>query len=210
MKINLLRDKNNDGTNATSATSEVRYETAFNIKSGQGGGGVKLDKDMLVKLIVMALGVALLMLYENYNIGELQGRLNEVTNQNAAVVAELERGRPIAEKAKKLQKEIQELEQRIDLVKKLSRTRLREIKTVDYLQNIIPERVWFTSLNFTSGNLKIEGGAMSDDQLNKLIENMENSPLFKNVILMRAVEQKNSREGTVKMFLVTSQLASVD
>ena len=149
------------------------------------------------------------MAYESYNIGQLSEREANIRNLNQTLATELEQKKPLAEQAKELQKNIKDLESRIQSIKNLSKVRLREIRTIDYLQNVIPERVWLTKVEFEDGALKIEGGALADDQLNKFMESMEGNSSFKNVILLRAVEQK-SKEGTVKVFLISANVQGTD
>ena len=64
-------------------------------------------------------------------------KLNEESN-NASVElnnlrTQISQNQPFVERAKEMQKEIKELEERIVLIKNLSKVRLREIKAIDYL-----------------------------------------------------------------------------
>lgn len=205
IKINLLRNKGDSQTQVTS--SNINYETAFDIGAADGASGSA--KSIFTKLIIMFVGVMGLMLYEYYNISDLQAQVSDLRTKNNVVMQELEKNKPIASKARELQKQIQDLEARIQAIKDLSKVRLREIKAIDYIQNVIPERVWLTSLDISGENMKIEGGALSDDQLNRFMDSIDGKSYFRNVILLRAVEQKN-KEGTIKMFQITSSLTSTE
>jgi Tfp pilus assembly protein PilN len=204
IKINLLKNR---GTNATRNTgSDLNYETAFNTDVGSSSSG---SKDLLVKILLMFLGVGALVAYESYNIGLLKSRLNEVTTRKNALMQEVQEKSPIAEKARAMQGEILDLESRIKTIKDLSRIRLREIKTVDYIQNVIPERVWLTGVVFAGDKLTLEGSAISDEQLNHFTESLEKKSSFKDVIVLKSVEQK-AKDGTIKIFTITLNVLSTD
>lgn len=206
IKVNLLRNRGGTGVNPGKTTTEINYEMAYDETNLEESNSAR---DVIVKLVLMFMGTGALMAYESYNIGELRDRLRKLSSERAVLAQEIEEKKPIATKAREMQKHIQELEARIKAIKDLSKVRLREIKVIDFLQNVIPERTWLTSLDFSEGTLTIEGGALSDDQLNKFIDAMESKTYFKNVILSKAIEQR-SEQGTVKIFTITSTLANTD
>jgi Tfp pilus assembly protein PilN len=115
----------------------------------------------------------------------------------------------VVEKAKEMQKEIKELEERIVLIKNLSKVRLREIKAIDYLQNVIPDKVWFSELDFKDTVFQAKGYSVSDEALNKFIEGLEGKSFFRNVILMQSIDQK-TKSGTIKSFTFSSSLTATD
>jgi len=204
IKFNLLRDRAAKAAKGTE--TEINYDTTFETKVGGDSTG---SRDMLTKIVVLALLTGVLMMYESYNIGELRTKVAQGNAEKKRVETELAQKKPIEAKARELQKQIQDIETRIKAIKDLSKVRLREIKAIDYLQNIIPEKLWFTLLEFDGNSLKIEGGTTSDDQLNRFLDDMESKSIFKNVILLRSIEQKN-KEGTIKVFTITSTVGSVD
>jgi Tfp pilus assembly protein PilN len=205
IKVNLLR--NNSAASSKTTATEINYDTAFDTKAD--GGVASSPAGMLLKFLLMFMGAAGLMMYESYNIGELRTALQQAQAASTALSQELTEKKPMVAKARELQKQIQDLESRIQAIKDLSKVRLREIKAIDYLQNIIPEKVWFSLLEFDKGAVKVEGGTTSDDELNLFLEEMERKSIFSNVILLRAVEQK-VKEGTIKVFNISATLSGVE
>jgi len=208
IKVNLLKNRAEGTSNkAAGATStEFNYESSYDIGTSEGTSSTK---QIINKVLVIVLAVAGLMVYESYNIDSLTGQLRGLQAQNTKLTNELNEKKPIAEKAKALQKEIQELEVRIKAIKDLSKIRLREIRSVDYIQNVIPERVWLTEMSFKEESLRILGGALADDQLNRFLESLESKSYFKNVILLKSIEEK-SKEGTIKRFEISATLTQSD
>lgn len=205
IKINLL--KNRAARGDKTAATEINYETAFNIPSDTVVDGS--SQSAFVKIIVMFITLGVLWGYETYNLSGLRGQLALLNKEKSKLAAELREKQPMAEKAKAMQKEIQDIEARVQSIKGLSKIRLREIKAIDYLQNVIPEKVWFTGLDFSDSSLKIDGGAISDEQLNRFVDALEGKSYFRNVIILRSVEQK-AKDGTIKAFQISSSLANSD
>lgn len=206
IKVNLLRNRaegSNQGTNATQVDNVTSIDSPAESMSGAE------IQQVALKFVVILLSTAGLWGYETYNIDNLKETNQTLTAQNVAMQNEIKEKQPIAVKAKELQKKITDLEGRIKIIKDLSKTRLREIKAMDYIQNVIPEKVWLTVLDIHDEKVKIEGSTMSDDQLNKFIEMLDGKSYFQNVILLRAVEQK-SKEGTIKTFEISSALKATD
>jgi Tfp pilus assembly protein PilN len=203
IKVNLLRNRGENTSAGKTANTEIDYEASYDSGSDESSSG----KDIILKIILVLIGTGGLMAYESYNIDDLRSQLSVVNQEKTALASELQQKQPIAIKAKELQKQIQDIEARIKAIKDLSKIRLREIKAVDYLQNVIPEKVWLTSLDFKNDSLNIKGGALSDDQLNRFMDSMEGKSYFRNVILLKAVEQK-SKEGTIKIFEIGSTLTN--
>ncbi|OFZ19045.1 MAG: hypothetical protein A2Z20_09870 [Bdellovibrionales bacterium RBG_16_40_8] len=207
IKVNLLKNRGSGGSTVKTAATEINYEVSFDEATLEDTGG--LGRDAIVKIVLIFLTTVMLMVYDGYNVSSLQEKLNQLGAEKTKWAQELEKKKPIVGKAREMQKKILELEARIKGIKDLSMTRLREIRVVDYIQNIIPEKVWLKSLDFNETELKIEGGTIADDQLSKFIETLEGKSYFKNVILLKAVEEKLDK-GTVKAFTISSTLTGAD
>ena len=101
-----------------------------------------------------------------------------------------------------VEKSAQVLEQKLTIMKKLSRVRLREVKALDYIQSILPEKVWFKDMRFDDNKLSLNGFAVGDDDLNELTRALENSVQFSNVIILQAKDEK-LQNGTYKQFEIS-------
>lgn len=206
IKVNLLKNRGGGTRSGTSQTeiSDVQFDEAFDPDFDDASGGGQ--RDMFVKIIVMVMWVGVLYGYEWYNIGQLTSSLQRVQQQEAQLVAEATALKPQVEKAKVLQKENEELNKKLSLVKDLGRLRLREIRAIDHIQNIVPEKVWLSSLKFKDDDFEVVGLSANDQELDKLLDGIRENPTFKDVLLSRAVEEK-SKQGNVKAFVITSKLS---
>lgn len=205
IKINLLK-RRSENTIANAGT-EINYETSFDINSTEGK--VASTKDAFLKILVIIIWAVALFAYESYNINDLKVQLQGIQAKRDTTAAEIDSKKAITSRARELQQQILDLEARIKAIRVLSQIRLREIKSIDYIQNTIPERVWLKSIDLKDGNLQIEGVAAADDQMNKFFDALESKKSFKDVLLAKAIELKG-KDGTTKQFLITAHITGGD
>jgi Tfp pilus assembly protein PilN len=208
IKVNLLRNRA-EGNRAPQGTSVTQVDGLTSIEAPTEPMDSSQLKQFAIKFVLILSITGGMMLYESFNIDNLRDQLTNLNKINTDLQAEITKNQPVATKAKELQKKISDLESRIKIIKDLSRTRLREIKALDYIQNVIPEKVWLSSLEFADDKVKIIGDSMADDQLNKFLEQLDGKSYFQNVILLKAVETK-SKDGTIKNFEIASSLKATD
>jgi Tfp pilus assembly protein PilN len=208
IKVNLLRNRA-ENANAGGATIVTQVDGVTSIEAPTEPMDSSQFKLLAIKFVVILGLTGGLMLYETFNVDNLRDQLASLNKINTDLQDQITKNQPIATKAKELQKKITDLEGRIKIIKDLSRTRLREIKALDYIQNVIPEKVWLESIDFSDDKVKIIGQSVADDQLNKFLESLDGKSYFQNVILLRAVETR-TKEGTTKSFEIASSLKATD
>lgn len=200
IKVNLLRNRGSH-TQTSGTATDFEAESAIQFDTGIEAEG----PNAFVKLAVMALATIGLITYEWYNIGQLQKEQASINTQLSAITAEIAQLQPQVEEAQKLQKEYLDFKNKINLIKDMGRVRLREIRAMDHLQNIIPEKAWFSRLAFEEGRFTAEGVAANDQVLDALLDGIRRHSAFKDVLLAKAIEQKTP-QGTLKSFVITSNL----
>ncbi len=203
IKVNLLKNR---GT-VTESGTQFDFNAPLEFQAEKGGA--PSPAETLVKVVVIFLFPLLLWGYESYNVGQLTTQYQGVQSRLQELQAEVDKNQPIIEKATKMQTEIKELEDRISIIKNLSKIRLREIKAIDFLQNVMPEKVWFQELEFKENTFRVIGFAVTSDSLNKFIEAIDGKSYFRNVILMQSSDQK-TKTGTIKGFVIGSNLMDSD
>lgn len=180
IKINLLRNKVAENQQDPNAVDR---------------GPRNENREVIVRLFFIAIFTVLLMFYESNNIkqlsiqvGELQAKTDELDANLQAKIAEVD-------KYKDVEKDAKELEDKLKILRLLSRLRLREVKTLDFMQSAIPEKVWIRSLNFVSekqnveeGRFQFRGGAVSTEDLTDFVKRLEDSVYFAEVIVFKNQE----------------------
>jgi Tfp pilus assembly protein PilN len=202
IRVNLLqnrvRGQGMQGATSTGTATDMKYGTS-------GGTSTMLGAPsgpMVVNLIALLLFPAALIYYEQYNIGILQAQANALTADVQQIQTALTAKETLLSQSGELKEKAKELATKIELLKKLARTRLREVKSLDFIQTNLPEKVWLHELAFKSGAVVIKGKAMTDDDLTSFVRSLEKSRTFTKVLLLQAREERTT-EGAVKNFEVT-------
>lgn len=190
IKINLARKKKTSLGASTESQFEL-YDSASSAK-----------KQAFVKIILMFLFVVLLMVYENHNVNQYQEQLLVQSSKIAELEADLDSKKRQTAGMSEIERNAQVLEQKLSIMKKLSRGRLREVKVLDYIQGVLPEKTWFRDIKFEDASLVLQGYAVSDEDLNELTRALENSVQFSNVIILQAKEAK-IQNSTYKQFEIS-------
>ncbi|MEK6554207.1 MAG: PilN domain-containing protein [Bdellovibrionota bacterium] len=206
IKVNLLKNR---GTVSEASTQFDYTNISGTPDSGADSSASSSPLAILAKVLIIFSLSVLLYIYESYNIGVL-------TEQNAAVQArvqelqaEITKNESIIGRATEMQSEIKQIEERINVIKKMSKIRLREIKAIDYLQNTMPDRVWFQTLDFKDKSFRVMGYAATDESLNRFIDTIDGKSFFRTAILLNNDDFK-TKGGSVKKFIISTDLIETD
>lgn len=89
---------------------------------------------------------------------------------------------------KKFKEDEAKIQARIAYMEKLSKDRFREIKVLDLVQQVIPEKVWLTRVESTDGRIVVTGMAMTDFEISSFMEALAKSVHFVDVNLLSSSE----------------------
>lgn len=200
IKINLA--------SAASASSSGA-SSSLGISLGSGGeSSVVTDearKEALKRLVLILVGPLALYLYENHNVPNKHAELN---NKNQ-VLSELQlynskQADSVAE-IKKFKEDEALIEARIAALEKISKDRQREIRVMDLLQMVMPEKAWLTRLQINPDKVNIQGLAVSDFEVSMLLESLTKSAFLMDVNLVSSSEV--TQEGmSLKKFEISCVL----
>lgn len=200
IKVNLLK---------TRIIDPAAAGTAAEVSAAQTAG----SRAALVKIFMLIIFAAALMIYENQAINTLnlqsaqaKSKVEELQNAANAKVAELETVKDVEGQAR-------ELEDKLKILKFLSKLRLREVKTLDFMQSSIPEQVWLRNLTFTTDNESVEGGnfvfigrAVTTDDLTEFAKRLDESAYLDEVIVIRNQEVVVDPRTTNREFQMTAKV----
>lgn len=198
IRVNLLKNRVND--------QPTQMNTA---PSGSGD-----TRDTIVKIAFLMLSTVGLMIYEGQNIrklndeaSRLQATISEYEAQAAAKAQE-------AEGVKDVENQARELEDKLKILKLLSKLRLREVKTLDFMQSSIPEKVWLKSISFEADGANVEegrftfvGNAVATEDLSEFVKRLEESAYLSEVIVIKNQEVPVAgRSASVREFMFTADV----
>ncbi len=207
IKVNLLRNRGGGGTRPGGTTAGVTEVTQMDYDPDFAFGSEgKSGKDNIIKIILLLLGTGLLMVYEWNHLENLDKQLTTMNAQVAELDNQINNMTPEVEKAKILQAENDEINKKIKIVRDLGAVRLREIRAVDYIQNVIPDQVWLVSLRFAMGKLSIEAVASQKQVIETFQDRLSRNSNFHDVILERTMDQTNEKLGNLTFFTLSASL----
>lgn len=174
------------------ASSGVGSSAAINASLGISSDGFispeEVRKEALKRLVVMLIPALALYAYQEQNVPQKQAELsaknqmlNELTNYNAkqsASVAEI----------KKFKEDEALIEARIAALDKISKDRHREIRVLDLLQQVIPEKAWLTKIQISQERVTVQGLALSDFEVSSFLEALTKSVFLMDVNLVSSSE----------------------
>lgn len=200
--INLLKDKTNAGANfnLTNATSTgISFDRDFGDASAVHG------KAIFARIIILFVFPLGLIGYENYHNLKLNQQLVELNKAIEKVNEDVLAFSPKVRDLRKFEEEERKLKQRMDTIIELSKERLSNVKALDALHDLVPERAWLTELKVKSGKFEITGLAVEPLIVSNLIGNFEESIFFTQVKL-DFTEESRTKNGVLSRFKVSGLL----
>lgn len=174
------------------ASSGVGSSASISASLGMSADGFvspeETRKEAVKRLVVMLIPALALYAYQEQNVpqkaAELSAKtqmLNELSNYNAkqsASVAEI----------KKFKEDEALIEARIAALDKISKDRHREIRVLDLLQQVIPEKAWLTKIQISQERVTVQGLALSDFEVSGFLEALTKSVFLMDVNLVSSSE----------------------
>ena len=200
IRINLNRNRAQTGAQGASTT-------AVNFSSLSSGDNEE-QRGALRNFFILFLGVAALLLYEKFNSFSLNDSDLILVGEYTQLSQQLEKDKGELDKYKGSEADAKTLEDKLAIIKKLSRVRLREVKALDYIQEIIPEKVWLRQISFDQEAVRISGYSILDEDLSNFIQSLDRSTFFQNVVLTQAAEMVN-QSGSYKQFDISARLETL-
>lgn len=159
-------------------------------------GGFWLTMVLVVAVLVPLFGLGLM---QRVKIAGLKSDIQEAENESRLL-------RPQIEKIRALQKEQQELSQRLRSVQSLSRDRYLPVEVMDELASQTPEDLWFTELSQkATGEFAVEGMTFSNLLVAELMTRMEETDIFHDVELTVS-ERPKEGDGKVVHFALAAKI----
>ncbi len=148
----------------------------------------EIQKQFFIRILVVFIGPIGLYLYESNHLAQLRSQEDALIPQVEELRSFNANSAEIKAEVEKFKEDETKIQARIGALNKLSGERLNEIKMLDFLQQIIPEKVWLSQLDFRAGQLLIAGYASANDEISKFQEILTKSAFLKNVTLASSKE----------------------
>ncbi len=145
------------------------------------------------QVTVYVLSVLLLAVAMVYMFLQLDGRLTDAEAREKALNQELAKYRKTIARINELNKKIDLIEKKLNVIKKLEQGKQGPVHLLDELAKAIPkDRLWLSALAESKGNLTLRGSARNNETVAEFMVNLENSPI------VTAVDLESSKSGNVQ------------
>jgi Tfp pilus assembly protein PilN len=156
------------------------------LDSGASGSDDQIQKRGITNIIIFLVGPILLYLYAMQAKPQMISRMSTLNQQLEELRIFNQKEANIVAEISKIKDDENNVQMRIDALKKITLGRLAEIKALDLLQSYLRDRMWFTLVDIREGEVKIEGTAQSEIDVNQFQDEMTRNILFKNVFLEKS------------------------
>lgn len=148
----------------------------------------ELRSEALKRIIILLIGPIALYFYETQNIDAKYVDLNAKTAElNTLTAYNSKQANSVAE-IKKFKEDEALIEARIAAVEKISKDRNREIRVLDLLQTVIPEKAWLTRIQVFPDRVNIQGLALGDSEVSSFLDALTKSVFLIDVNLVSSSE----------------------
>ncbi len=196
IKVNLLK---NAGKGGGGLDGKTVTKTMFDLTQVDGGGGGGSSLGIILKLLLILAIPGGLVYFEKESLKDKRLRLNKMRAELATTEKEQAGLASVEEVVKQYTIEKEKIENQMELARSLNKVRLREIKSLDAIQNLIPKKVWLSKLAIDKGKMQITGYSINSEDISRLTSSMEDSVYFSEVVLSSSTEEQSTK-GTFKKF----------
>lgn len=158
-----------------------------------GDGGLMLEdevrKEAAKRVLLILVVPVLLYLYEQQNIPEKTGTLRNRTTTLSEIQAYNEKAAASVAEIKRFKEEEAKIEARIAALNKIGKDRQKEVRVMELMQSVLPEKAWITRLDVRPEKMVVEGLALSDYEVSALMEALTNSAFLMDVNLVSSKEE---------------------
>ncbi|MDZ4677829.1 MAG: PilN domain-containing protein [Oligoflexia bacterium] len=202
IRVNLLKDSRDRGT------STVLGGGTFLGGSDSVEGGESARPDLLIKIVMFIVPVIFLYGYQQYTAGIAEAQMEVLKQQSDQIDTQLKALDPVVKELERFEEEKRKLNSQLDIIKRLSKERLKNVKSLDALQGIIPAKAWLSQLKIVENKVELEGFATDDIVISDFMQSLDSSIYFTNISLTTSDEAKKE-DGVVKKFIIKCNLENL-
>ena len=199
LRVNLLRN--------LSAAAPVG--TVISIGGSSSGSPEETQKQALLRLMVIFLGVGGVIFFEKMQLTSKHKALEDLSAQISSIQSEKAKFGDAGPIVERYTEERKKLDERIKVLEKLTRNRLREVKLLDAIQTILPAQAWLESMVMDAGKVTLTGFAPTEANVTEFYKALENNVLFSSVRIKSEVRDEPV-VGSVQRFEFTFQAGKVE
>jgi len=135
--------------------------------------------------------------------------VNRANERVAALNTQLAQFKPQQAQVDGFKAKKSDIEQKLEVIQRLERSRSGPVHILDELASRTPERVWLTTLSAKGGKIELEGMSLDNELVALFLRALDDSAYFGNVEL-KETELKTVDSLKLNTFRIVAQLESPD
>ena len=136
---------------------------------------------MILILIVISAGIGYAHISMTNNISHVEERITKVN-------IEIEQLKKKTGEVDDFKKKKRELIEKLNIIDRLSKNKTGPVLVLDAISNIIPDKMWFSSIRQAGAGLEIDGVALDNETIAVFIASLKRSPRFKGINLIQTLQ----------------------
>ena len=193
MKIDLRKSRSTMVDHET-LDNEFVFDNEKNIFAFLSKIDLKVLFSTFLRLVLCGVGTIALMQVERRNIEKLNIQKQSAHNEYNQLKGVMEDLKKQVEGFASLKERSKEFTNKLGIMEGMVQKRLKVIRGLDQIQDVIPKNIWLERVNFNGDHLVLEGFSMTNRQVQGFIESMESTNIFSRVVLDKLSEQGASRQ----------------
>lgn len=157
---------------------------------------VKLTVAKIFAILIFPL---ILLVYERSTLSEFEDALQKVREKVQAAQAARAKFGDAGPKIEMYNKEKLRVDKELEVVRTIARNRLREVKSLDAIQSLMPAKTWIKKISIDNNVAKVEGYTSSNEGVTDFIHALEANVNFSKVE-PKYTSQETIAGGIVKKF----------
>ena len=149
----------------------------------------KIVLKIVIRLVLCCAGTVVLMQVEKRNLQKLGAQRNAANNEHNQLKNNMQAVQKEIEGFDYLKGRSLEFTNKLIIMEGIVHRRLKVIRGLDQIQDVIPQNVWLERVNFNGNKLVLNGFSSTNKQVQTFIESMEKTNVFLRVVLDRVSEQ---------------------
>ena len=191
IRVNLLRALGN----TAAANAAVHTAGAANAAAAEA------KRQAVLKVLVLLLFPGLLMMVERITLDSKKADVLKAKNELAQIGSEIDGFGNVSSRVTEFNEKKKKVSKSLEILQAIARLRLREVKSLDTLQTMMPPTVWLRRLSIENDMVSMNGYAKTDEGIPQLISTLEKSVFFSNVE-SKGTSVENNPSGMVRTFEV--------
>jgi len=141
--------------------------------------------DLRESFVVLMLGTLLALVLALVMEFRIDGELDRATVSISQLESDIARFKPQQDQVAAFRKKKADLEEKLDVIRKLDLARKGPVRVFEELANRTPERLWLTRISASGGRLMLKGNSLDNDVIADFLRSLGASDYFRNVDLIK-------------------------